>query len=80
MGSSRARLGLGAVMDCYIRLPVCSALYARNAQYARGPSSLHDTRIRLHDFSPIKHLLIQYSNCPTCGAAMSMQKAYIVVL
>ena len=26
-------------MDCYIRLPVCSALYARNAQYARGPSS-----------------------------------------
>ena len=31
-------------MDLYIRLPVCSALYARNArnaQYARGPSSLH---------------------------------------
>ena len=30
------------VMDCYIRLPVCSALYVRNAQYMRGPSSLHD--------------------------------------
>ena len=29
-------------MDSYIRLPVCSALYARNAEYARGPSSLHD--------------------------------------
>ena len=33
------------MMDCYIRLPVCSALYARNAQYARGPSSLHDPLI-----------------------------------
>ena len=36
MGSQRARLGLGVMMDCYIRLPICSALYAR------GPSSLHD--------------------------------------
>ena len=31
-------------MDCYIRLPFCSALYARNAQYVRGPSSVHDPR------------------------------------
>ena len=29
-------------MDCYIRFPVCSALYARNAQYVCGPSSLRD--------------------------------------
>ena len=48
MGSPRARLGLGigVVMDCYIRLPpprLFSTKYARNAQYARGPPSLHDT-------------------------------------
>ena len=29
MGSPMARLGLGVVMDCYIRLPVCSALNTR---------------------------------------------------
>ena len=57
MGSPRARLGIGVrdrvVMDCYIRLPVCSALYARNAQYAHGPSSLHDPRNLLAHYTGI---------------------------
>ena len=55
MGSPRARLGLGigVVMDCYIRLPpprLFSTKYARNAQYARGPPSLHDTHYCFNNF------------------------------
>ena len=41
MGSPRARLGLGVpgvVMDCYIRLPVYSALNTRVMRNTRGPS------------------------------------------
>ena len=47
MGSPRARLGLG-VRDrggdglLYSPPRLFSTKYARNAQYARGPSSLHD--------------------------------------